>query len=403
MQIERYLASKIQASLFSGKIIVVYGARQVGKTTLVKQIAKPYASEALYLNADEPDVRAQFTHKTSTELANVIGSHRLLILDEAQRIPDIGLTLKLMVDNLPGKQIIATGSSAFELANQVVEPLTGRKRVFRLHPFSWQEANQGLTPLEARRQLETRIITGMYPEIVTFPGDAKKALAEIGQSYLYKDLLNYAGIRHPQLLETLLEALALQIGNEVSYNELASLLGTSKQTITNYIQLLEQSFVIFRLRPLSRNSRKELSKLRKIYFYDTGIRNLLIRNFNPLHLRQDVGALWENFMLSERMKWLQQADRSPNQYFWRTYSKQEIDLVEDENGALTGYEFKWREKQFKPPKAFLETYPGSLVEGIHQENFQPFLGVTGGRVSNPPLRFTPPPHSPVSPAHKSPS
>jgi len=377
MIFERTIQKNIEKRLFKGKIIIIYGPRQVGKTTLAKTILEKYAKErdTKYLSGDDLDVRQALTNKTSTALKEYLGQKDFVVIDEAQRIENIGLTLKLLVDNYPEIQIIATGSSSFDLSNKIIEPLTGRKYEFFLHPFSLEELSQKYDRLEMRRILERQMIFGAYPEVIDAGEDAKNRLKEITHSYLYKDVLEYQGIKHSDLLDNLLQALALQVGNEVSYNELSNLLKISKNTVENYIRILEQAFIIFRLRPLSRNLRNELKKMRKIYFYDTGVRNALINNFNPLDLRTDAGALWENFMLSERMKFNGNNEHDKLTYFWRTMQKQEIDYIEEEGGKMEGFEFKWKKDKFKKPKAFLEAYPGSDVTLVNKENFEEFVGL----------------------------
>ena len=371
--IKRAIQNKIEEKLFKGRIIIIYGSRRVGKTTLAKQIQKKYLDESIYLNCDEPDIKEAFTNVTSTEVKNFIGNKRLVFLDEAQRIENIGLSLKIAVDNFPNIQIVATGSSSFELSNKINEPLTGRKYEFHLYPFSINELLQIYSWPEVLRILETRMLFGMYPEIIQASQDEVKALLRsIASSYLYKDVLQYQNIKNHDILERLLQVLALQIGNEVSYNELATSLGINKKTVANYIQILEKAFVIFRLGPFSRNLRKELTKLRKIYFYDTGIRNALVNNFNNLNLRQDVGALWENFIISERLKLNNNRGKDVNVYFWRTHEQQEIDYIE-EAGGLSGFEFKWKKGTFKAPGAFTGAYPDAKIKLITRENFRDFL------------------------------
>jgi predicted AAA+ superfamily ATPase len=372
--IERTIKKGVEDSLFKGRIIVIYGARQVGKTTLIKEIQKGYPDISVYLNCDEPDIREAFTNATSTEIKAFIGNKKLVFLDEAQRVKNIGLSLKLMVDNFPKVQVIATGSSSFDLSNQINEPLTGRKYEFHLYPFSVSELEQVYPWPELKRILEKRIILGMYPEVVQqSQGEAGSLLKNIAQSYLYKDVLQYQGIKNPEALEKMLQALALQIGSEVSYNELAGIVGIDKKTAAGYIQLLEKAFVIFRLKPFSRNLRNELSKLRKVYFFDTGIRNALINNFNPFRLRQDVGALWEDFLISERLKFNNNTAREANIYFWRTHQQQEIDYLEEAQGRLWGFEFKWTKGNYRSPRLFLDAYPGSKIELVTRENFKGFL------------------------------
>lgn len=372
MSIKRIIQNDVEKALFQGKIVVIYGARQVGKTTLVKKIIEKHQEDSLYLNCDEPDIRNALTDKTSTELKAFIGSRRLVVIDEAQRVNNIGLTLKLIVDNFPEMQVIATGSSSFELSGKISEPLTGRKTEFFLYPFSVNELLQVYSPLEMSRLLEDKMVFGMYPGVVFDGPDREKLVRELATSYSYKDVLAYQDIRNPELLEKLLQALALQIGSEVSYNELAQVVGSNKATVESYIRILEQAYIIFRVSPFSRNIRNELKRKRKIYFYDLGLRNALINNFNPISLRQDVGALWENFIVSERIKRNNNLGVSANIYFWRTTSGKEIDYIEDSGGVLSGYEFKWQKKNFSAPKEFLATYPGSTVKLVNRENFLDF-------------------------------
>lgn len=368
---KRLLAETIRNHLFKGKAVVIYGARRVGKTTLVKGLQEEFPAESVYLNCDEPDVRQALTDKTSTELVGFVGGKKLVILDEAQRVRNIGLTLKLLVDNAPQIQVIATGSSSFDLSNKINEPLTGRAYQFHLPPLFLRET--GTEPMELNRLLGTRIVFGLYPEVVREPTEAKEILRGLYRNYLYKDALEFQGLRNPELIEKLLAALALQIGQEVSLTELGNLLGVDQKTVAIYIRLLELAFVIFRLPPLSRNLRKEISKSRKIYFWDTGVRNAVINNFNPLNLRGDAGELWENFLVAERAKRNILLGLSPNTYFWRTWTKQEVDYVEEEGGQLSGYEIKWGNKKARPPKTWNETYPQSGWQIIDRSNFLDFL------------------------------
>jgi len=371
--IKRQIQQNIERSLFKSRAIIIYGARQVGKTTLIREIQKKYSNKSLYLNCDEIDIREALTDKTSTELKNLIGKNKIVFIDEAQRVKNIGLTIKLIVDNYPDIQVIATGSSSFDLSNQVVEPLTGRKYEFYLYPFSIEELKEIYSEIELNRILEERLLFGMYPDIVLIPGEAEKLLRDIAKSYLYKDVLEYQNIKNPDVLEKLLQALALQIGNEVSYSELSNIVGVDKKTVASYISTLEKAFIIFRLKPFSKNLRNELKKLRKIYFIDTGIRNALINNFNPLRLRQDVGSLWENFLVSEKIKLNNNQNRFKNVYFWRTHQKQEIDYIEEDGEKFFGYEFKWNKKRFKVPKKFVQSYPDCLVKLINKHNYLEFL------------------------------
>jgi len=373
MIIQRTIQNSIKKSLFKGKIIIIYGARQVGKTTLVKEILKDYPQNSEYYNCDEIDIRQSLIDKTSTELKVLFGNKKLVILDEAQRVKNIGLTLKIIADNFSDLQIIATGSSSFDLSNEIAEPLTGRKIEFYLYPFSLEEIKSIYSKLELSRLLERRMIFGMYPDIVINEAEAERNLRNLTSSYTYKDALQYQNIKNPEILEKLLQSLALQIGNEVSYNELASLIGIDKNTVASYIRILEQAFIVFRLRPFSRNLRNELKKLRKIYFYDTGIRNSLINNYNHLDLRQDTGHLWENFIISERIKKNNNLNLNINAYFWRSRQGQEIDYLEEKAGKLDGFEIKWKDDKFKKPKIFLEHYANSAVNLINRENFEKFI------------------------------
>lgn len=375
MLITRIIQEKVEKALFKGKIVIIYGPRQVGKTTIVKQIKEKYSDDTAYFNCDEPDIRESLTNKTSTELREFLNLDRkkLIVLDEAQRVKNIGITLKLIVDNFPEIQVIATGSSSFDLANEISEPLTGRKNEFFLYPFSLEELGQIYSEIEMDRLLENRMIFGMYPEIILNKDDLEKSLKSLVQSYLYKDVLQYQNIKNPEILGKLLQALALQVGNEVSYNELAGTVGVDKNTIASYIQILEKAFIIFRLNPYSRNLRSEIKKLRKIYFYDNGVRNALINNLNPLNLRQDQGASWENFILSERVKYNNNNALDKNLYFWRTKQKQEIDFLEESNGALSAFELKWQKDKFNIPKAFSDAYPGVKVDLVNRKNYRKFV------------------------------
>lgn len=369
----RTVEGKILKYLWKGKVIILYGARQVGKTTLVKAIMKnTFHQSSVYLNCDENDIRQMLTRAdTSTQLKEIIGNKKLVIIDEAQRIPEIGLKLKLLVDNYPDQQIVATGSSSFDLANTIIEPLTGRNISFWLYPFSARELQAVYSAVEMKRVLETFLLYGTYPAVLKAPSIEEKqtSVSYITNNYLYKDIFKFQGLKASTVVTKLLQALALQIGSEVSYNELATLLGIAKETVASYINLLEQAFVIFTLPPFSNNKRKELRKLRKIYFYDTGIRNALINNFNPISLRNDVGQLWENYIIAERQKkWFWLTDK-PNFYFWRTYDQQEVDLVEEKTGKIEAFEIKWKNTKLKPPKAWKETYPDSAWTVITKENF----------------------------------
>ena len=374
MLIKREIQGKIEKDLWKGKIVIIYGARQVGKTTLVNQILKKYSEKAGYYNCEESDVAEGLSAGTSTALKNFFGEKKLIILDEAQKIRDIGVKLKLLVDNYSEMQIIATGSSSFELANIINEPLTGRFYPYQLYPFSLFELKQIYSEIEINRLLERFLRIGLYPEITKLgEQEAQKQISLIASNYLFKDIFTFQEVRNPEVLTKLAQMLALQLGNEVSLEELSNNLGVSIETVERYIILLEKAFVIFRLPAFSRNLRTEIKKSRKIYFYDCGIRNALIRNFNSLDLRSDVGALWENFCITERMKANQRKDLSPNQYFWRTYGQKEIDYIEERDSKLSAFEFKWNKKKTKIPKEFLDAYKNAEFEIINRENYLKFL------------------------------
>ncbi|MFC2139359.1 ATP-binding protein [Bacteroidota bacterium] len=374
--IKRSIQNKIESKFFKGKAIIIIGARQVGKTTLLKMIADNFDGKSIYLNCDEPDIRAQLTDATSTKLNSLVGDHKLVLIDEAQRMKNIGITLKLFTDQLGSHQIIASGSSAFELSNEINEPLTGRKFEFDLYPISFKELADVYGKLETNRLLEERLIYGMYPEIIVTKDDKKNLLKSLTQSYLFKDILSYKGLKKPELLEKLLTALALQIGNQVSYKELAQLLKVDNETVGKYIELLEKAFVVFRLPPFSRNLRTELRKMRKIYFYDNGVRNVLINNFNLLNVRQDTGALWENYLISERIINNRNRGSDAKSYFWRTQQQQELDYIEIDENNISAFEFTWNPKTKKKiPKVFLDNYPDSKTEIVNKENYFSFLNV----------------------------
>lgn len=374
MLINRDIQEKVEKDLWKRKIIIIYGARQVGKTTLVNQILEKYSEKAEYYNCEESDVAEGLSAGTSTALKNFFGEKKLIILDEAQKIRNIGVKLKLLIDNYPEMQIIVTGSSSFELANIINEPLTGRFYPCQLHPFSIFELKQIYSEMEIDRLLERFLRVGLYPEITKMgEQEAQKQISLIASNYLFKDIFTFQEVRNPEVLTKLTQMLALQLGNEVSLDELANSLGISIETVGRYLILLERAFVIFRLPAFSRNLRTEIKKSRKIYFYDCGIRNALIRNFNSFDLRSDLGAIWENFCIAERIKANQRKDLSPNQYFWRTYSQKEIDYLEDRDGRLYAFEFKWSEKKTKIPKEFLDTYKNAELKTISRGNYWEFL------------------------------
>lgn len=372
--IERTIKSNIEKRLNSGRAIVVLGPRQVGKTTLLKSICETIGSYKFF-DADQPTDRTLLQNQDLPALKQAIGNEKLVFIDEAQRVKNIGLTLKIIIDQLPDVQLLVSGSSSLELSNEISEPLTGRKWEFNLYPISWGELVNSSNSFEAQKQLPIRLIYGMYPDVINFSGDEITVLNELTSSYLYRDLLQYEAIRKPQLISKLLTALAFQLGNEVSLNELAQLLEVAKETVNTYIDLLEKAFIIFRLQPLSRNLRNEINTNRKIYFYDNGVRNAIIGDFKPVNLRQDMGALWENFLISERMKKLRYENSWAKTYFWRTYQQQEIDYVEEKDGEFFAYEIKWNAKSKKKfPTSFIEAYKPKIQQVIHPDNFMEFLG-----------------------------
>lgn len=372
--ITRSLEHIIQKFLFKKKAILIYGARQVGKTTLVNSIVKDYKDNTLFLNGDDADIREILLNISVTKLKPIIAQYKIVVLDEAQRIPETGLVLKIIHDNFPDVQVIATGSSVFELANKIKEPLTGRKFEFNLFPVSFNEMVKYHGFLSEKRFVEHRMIYGYYPDIVLNSGNENKLLRSLASSYLYKDLLILEQIQKPALLEKILKALALQIGNEVSYNELARLTGSDKGTIEKYIDLLEKAYIIFRLNGFNKNIRNEIKKGKKIYFYDNGIRNAIIGNFLPITSRTDSGSLWENFIISERIKYNHNKDIDFNNYFWRTTQQQEIDYIEEIDTELSAFEFKWNlNKKAFLPKTFSKAYSIKKFEIISPQNIEKFL------------------------------
>ena len=372
--VKRVLEKLIQPYLFRKKTIVIYGARQVGKTTLVEYLVRNYKEKTLFLNGDEADVRDLLSNLSSTSLKPIIGNYKIVVIDEAQRIPETGLVLKIIHDNFKDIQLIATGSSAFDLASKISEPMTGRIFEFFLHPFSFEEMTDYHGYLTEKRLLEHRMVFGYYPDIALSVGHETKLLKTLVSNFLYKDLLTIEHIQKPVLLEKILKALALQIGNEVNYSELAQLLGSDKATIEKYIDLLEKVYIIFRLNGLNRNVRNEIKKGKKIYFYDNGVRNTVIGNFLPLSSRTDTGALWENYLISERHKFLMNRDLDFQRFFWRTTQQQEIDYIEDVQGQLRAFELKWNPAR-KPhiSKTFTNAYPNSEFQVITPDNMYIFL------------------------------
>ena len=372
--VKRELESIINNHLFKGKAIIIYGARQTGKTTLVESLLKDFKKSTLFLNGDDADVRDLLSDPASTKLIPVIGNNEIVVLDEAQRIPEAGVLLKIIHDNFNKVQLIATGSSSFEIADEIKEPLTGRKFEFLLYPFSFSEMVGHHGFLNEKRLLEHRLVFGYYPDIALNIGNEVKLLKLLVSSYLYKDLLMLETVKKPVLLEKILKSLASQVSNEVSYNELAQMTGSNKETVEKYISLLEKCCVIFRLNALSGNLRNEIKKSRKIYFYDNGILNAIMGNFTPFALRSDKGALWENFIVSERLKYLENNRIEASTFFWRTAQQQEIDYIEERDNRLYAYEFKCNPvKRAFLSKTFLKAYPGTEFKVVSPGNIDEFL------------------------------
>ena len=369
--IGRTLTSVIEKRLNKGKAIVLLGPRQVGKTTLLQQCLEK--KDYLLLDGDDLEVRSLLKEAGKSKLQAIIGKHKWVMIDEAQRIPEVGLIAKLIVDQFKDVQLLISGSSALEINQSTQEPLTGRKYEYQLFPISWEEFEDHVGYLEASAQLEERLIYGMYPDVINHRHEAREVLNQLTTSYLYQDVLSLTGIKKPEILEKLLKAIALQLGSEVSYNELSSLLEIDKATVSKYSDLLEKSFILFRLNSFSRNQRNEIKNNRKIYFYDNGIRNMIINNMNAIDLRTDKGALWENFLIAERMKWQMYHHWHTARYFWRTVQKQEIDYIEERDGTLTAFEFKWNSKgKNRIPTTFLKGYEAEgMVIDIH--NFREFV------------------------------
>lgn len=372
---KRDLQSVIQERCFQGKAIILLGARQVGKTTLLKKIIQEQHVDALYLNCDEPQTISALTNCNLKELQMIVGANKFVVIDEAQKVDNIGLTLKLIVDNMPDVQVVATGSSAFELRNCLNEPLTGRKFEYQMFPISSNEIYQSSGYIDLKGALETRLIYGSYPDILNHANDARELLRMLTDSYLYKDILATDNLRKPDVLDKLLRALAFQVGSEVSYNELAQTVGTDSKTVERYIELLEKCYIIFRLHGLSRNLRNELKKAKKIYFYDNGVRNAVIQQFAPLDIRNDAGALWENFFISERIKHNHYQQNYCNTFFWRTKSQLEIDYIEEQNGQMTAFEMKWNPKKANAsiPESFLNSYDVKETVVITPDNYLDYL------------------------------
>jgi predicted AAA+ superfamily ATPase len=368
---QRIIENIIKENIGNGKAIIIVGARQVGKTTLIKKILEK--QEYLFLDADDPSIRQLLLNPNTEEIRTILGENKIVFIDEAQRINGIGLTLKIITDQFKNVQLFVSGSSSFDLGNKLNEPLTGRKWEYELFPISWEEFEKKEGFVKSEQQLENRLLFGFYPEVLNNKGKERTVLKNLVSSYLYRDILAFSEIRKPEILDNLLLALALQTGNEVNYNELAQTIGVNKITIQKYIDILEKGYIIFRLNSFSRNLRNEIKRNRKIYFYDNGIRNIIIGNFNPLKLRTDTGALWENFLISERKKQNIYKETFARMYFWRTKQQQEIDFVEEKDGKVYGFEFKWKTKsKIKLPETFTKTY-NAETKIIDKKNFREFV------------------------------
>lgn len=375
MLIQRNIEKEITERLKNySKAILIYGARQVGKTTLCKNIIKQLPYKSLEINADEQRFIDVLSSRDSRRLNELVGGYDLLFIDEAQRVPDIGLSLKILIDSRPDLKLLITGSSSFELANKTAEPLTGRTWTYTLFPIAQTELKNIRNEFELKEEILERIRWGSYPGIFSLEGEKNKTdyLRGLVANYLYKDVLTIGNIRSPEKIHNLLKLIAFQIGNEVSLNELARQLEISKETIANYIDILEKSFVLFKLTGFSRNSRKEVTKMNKYYFYDPGIRNAVIDNLNPMENRNDHGQLWENFLVLERMKKNIYAANVVTPHFWRVYSGAEIDYIEEGGGKIAGYEFKWTDNKKKKPANWQTTYPEASWELINRDNWLPF-------------------------------
>ncbi len=371
--INRFLLPQLESLLGSRKAIILMGARQVGKSTLL-QLLLGQRQDVLWLNGDNNDVQALFTAISAERIHSLMGTKRILVIDEAQRISNIGVQLKIIIDQLPNIQVIATGSSSFELASKVNEPLTGRKREFKLFPLAFSEMVEHSSLIEELRLVPHRLVYGYYPEVVENPGQEAAILKELTDSYLYRDILTLDKVAKSDKLVLLLKALAMQIGSQVSYNELSGLVGIDAKTIERYITILEQSYIIFRLGSFSRNLRNELKFSKKIYFWDMGIRNAIIGNFSLVETRSDIGAMWENFAIAERMKQINYRHPFAQSYFWRTKQQTEIDYIEEQDGSLQAFEFKWNEhKSPRCPLAFSKAYPDASFSVVTPFNIDDYL------------------------------
>jgi len=370
---KRVLSTEISSKIGKGKAILLIGPRQVGKTTLIKNILQH--DDYLFLDVDDPTIKSLLTNPNTAQIQSIVGNNKTIFIDEAQRILGIGLTLKIITDQFKDVQLFVSGSSFFDLSSELNEPLTGRKWEYELYPISWEEFEAKVGFVKSEQELENRLLYGFYPDVLNNSGEEVDVLKQLVNSYLYRDILAYSNIRKPEFLSKLVQALALQIGSEVNYNELSQIVGVDKNTISRYIDILEKGYVVFRLSSFSSNLRNEIKKNQKIYFYDNGIRNMILGNFKPLDIRKDKGALWENFLVSERIKQNRYKNSLAKSYFWRTKQQQEIDFVEENQAEITGFEFKWKAKKaVKLPKTFVEKYNAKSFI-IDRENFREFVTI----------------------------
>lgn len=372
--ITRLLQGDFSRNLFKGKAVLLYGPRQCGKTTLVKQLIEVNDLDPVLLNGDDDQDVGVFQMVTASRWTQILGNKKSVFIDEGQKIPNLGRAIKLLIDSRTDIQVIVTGSSSFALANSMEEPLTGRKFTYKLFPFCFKEMSNHFGFLEERKNLELRLIFGSYPEVVLSGPEMKNTIKSIAESYLYRDLMQYEGIRKPALLEKLLKVLALQCGSEVAVTELAGLLGVSRTLVESYLKILEQAFIVFPLNSYSTNQRNEIKKGVKYYFFDNGVRNAVLNDFTPIPMRNDVGALWENYLVSERMKRnaYGRADGLP--YFWRTTDQMEVDYIEVAGSRIEAFEFKWNpQKKSRVTKAFTNRYPDAVVKTITPDNYDEFL------------------------------
>ncbi len=374
--IKRLLQDRITTKIEQNKVVLIFGARRVGKTILARQLISDFSGKAMMLNGEDYDTLALLENRSIANYRHIFDGVGLLAIDEAQNIPDIGAKLKLIVDEVEGIRVIASGSSSFDLLNKTGEPLVGRSSTFHLSPFSQKEIVQLETPLQTKQNLEARLIYGSYPEVVIMNGFERKAdyLRDIVGAYLLKDILAVDGLKNSSKMKELLRLIALQLGNEVSYDELGRQLGMSKNTVEKYLDLLSKVFVVYRLGAYARNIRKEVTKAGKWYFYDNGIRNAIIGNFSPIAIRQDIGSLWENYLIGERIKANYNEGLGKTFYFWRTYDHQEVDLVEETADSLLAFEFKWGDKQAKAPKLFSSAYPNAIYSNVNKNSYLEFIG-----------------------------